>query len=385
MRLGVSSAQAARNNEGSAVATINGCGVTSAAGLTWVDDNATGTDRVWYAIAYAPELRRLVAVGSGGTLDQIMYGLPSDIAADQTLWYLVNSPSSTDWQDVCWSPEVKRFVAVGIGGACATSSSGGSWSSQSAGSNNHGAVCWSPERRTFVIVDTSGTGNRAMTSPDGVTWTPQTSAADNDWCSVCWSPELRLFVAVASAGASNRIMTSPDGVTWSLRAPPAVVAWRSVCWAPELRIFVAVGASAVMWSADGVTWTAATIAAQTWRSVCWSSEIRRFCAMSQDGGTQQAATSPDGLTWTLRTTGVTRTWNGIVWAAELRCFVAVCSNANDPPVRKSFVEKLQVMGTAANGTVAATLGSLGPTGAQTAIQGWLRVNINGTDRYIPFW
>ena len=39
----------------------------------------------------------------------------------------------------------------------------------------------------------------------------------------------------------------------------------------------------------------------------------------------------------------------------------------------------------ANGTTAVTLTSLGPATAQTTVQGWLKVNINGTDRFIPFW
>jgi len=39
----------------------------------------------------------------------------------------------------------------------------------------------------------------------------------------------------------------------------------------------------------------------------------------------------------------------------------------------------------ANGTVACVLSGVGPTGSQSAIQGWLRVNINGTDRFIPYW
>jgi len=39
----------------------------------------------------------------------------------------------------------------------------------------------------------------------------------------------------------------------------------------------------------------------------------------------------------------------------------------------------------ANGAVAVTITSLGPTGSQTTIQGWMKVNINGTLRYIPFW
>ena len=78
----------------------------------------------------------------------------------------------------------------------------------SAADNNWRSVCWSPELTLFVAVAYSGTGNRVMTSPDGINWTIRTSAADNNWFSVCWSPELTLFVAVANTGTGNRVMTS---------------------------------------------------------------------------------------------------------------------------------------------------------------------------------
>ena len=78
----------------------------------------------------------------------------------------------------------------------------------SAADNSWRSVCWSPELSLFVAVAYTGTGNRVMTSPDGINWTIRTSAADNSWRSVCWSPELSLFVAVADSGTGNRVMTS---------------------------------------------------------------------------------------------------------------------------------------------------------------------------------
>lgn len=40
---------------------------------------------------------------------------------------------------------------------------------------------------------------------------------------------------------------------------------------------------------------------------------------------------------------------------------------------------------ASPGLVATVFTSLGPTGAATTIQGWMKINVNGTLRYIPFW
>ncbi len=95
----------------------------------------------------------------------------------------------------------------------------------SAADNDWLSVCWSPELGLFCAVAYSGTGNRVMTSPDGITWTIRTSAADNDWYSVCWSPELGLFCAVAISGSGNRVMTSPDGITWTTRTSAADNDW----------------------------------------------------------------------------------------------------------------------------------------------------------------
>jgi len=39
----------------------------------------------------------------------------------------------------------------------------------------------------------------------------------------------------------------------------------------------------------------------------------------------------------------------------------------------------------ANGSVATTITSLGPTGASTTIVGWLKIKVGGTTQYIPYW
>jgi len=57
----------------------------------------------------------------------------------------------------------------------------------------------------FVAVSTTGSGNRVMTSSDGITWTSRTSAADNDWFSVTYGNGI--FVAVSYTGSGNRVMT----------------------------------------------------------------------------------------------------------------------------------------------------------------------------------
>ena len=64
-----------------------------------------------------------------------------------------------------------------------------------------------------MAVAGSGVGNRAMSSPDGITWTSQTSASDNTWQAVTFAQGI--FVAVSSSGAGNRVMTSTGPSSYS--------------------------------------------------------------------------------------------------------------------------------------------------------------------------
>ena len=112
----------------------------------------------------------------------------------------------------------------------------------------------------FVAVAFSGygTGDRVMSSPDGITWTTRTSAADNNWKSVTYGAGL--FVAVAFSGVGNRVMTSPDGITWTIRASAADNSWNSVTYGAGLFVAIAGSGSidGVMTSPDGITWTIRT-------------------------------------------------------------------------------------------------------------------------------
>ena len=148
---------------------------------------------------------------------------------------IVYSDSTRGWEIVTeignGGDEVKKMVIA-------------NWTIRtSAADNNWRSVCWSPGLSLFCAVAHSGTGNRVMTSPDGITWTIRTSAADNDWFSVCWSPGLSLFCAVAHSGTGNRVMTSPDGITWTIRTSAADNDWFSVCWSPGLSLFCAIAHS----------------------------------------------------------------------------------------------------------------------------------------------
>jgi hypothetical protein len=144
-----------------------------------------------------------------------------------------------------------------------------------------------------VAVSSSGTNNRVMTSPDGITWTSRTSAADNFWRSVTYGNGL--FVAVSSTGI-DCVMTSPDGITWTSRTSAADNSWLSVTYGNGLFVAVAYdGTDRVMTSPDGITWTSRTSAADnTWPSVTYGNGL--FVAVAGSGTGNRVMTSLIGTT-----------------------------------------------------------------------------------------
>lgn len=239
----------------------------------------------------------------------------------------VTAPAAQTWRGVCWSPELNKFCAVSSTGTyrSMTSSDGRIWTltTQISVANEWFSVCWSPELSLFCAVSRTGAVNRAMTSPDGITWTTQVT--DNSaWTSVCWSPELGLFCAVAQTG---QVMTSPNGTNWTNRTPAVSSGWGGNCWSPELHLFCAVAGSGagnrIMLSSNGIDWVSrAAPSAIAWDSVCWSPELNLFCSTAASGVGNRVMTSSDGLTWTTRTSAEDHSWFSVNWSAELRVFLA---------------------------------------------------------------
>jgi hypothetical protein len=180
----------------------------------------------------------------------------------------------------------------------------------------------------FVAVANSGTGNRVMTSPDGITWTARASAADNLWYGVAYGNGM--FVAVASDG-TNRVMTSPDGITWTGRTAAENNPWRDVHFGNG--IFIAVtdfGTNRVMTSTDGITWTPQSVPVNSWRGVTYGNGT--YVAVA-NGGTNRVMTSPDGITWTARTSANNNNWESVVYGNGT--FVAVAQTGSNDRVMTS--------------------------------------------------
>jgi hypothetical protein len=181
-------------------------------------------------------------------------------------------------------------------------------------------------------------GGLATQDTLGENWDIRTSAGDHDWQSVTYGNGI--FVAVSqTAGTGNQIMTSPDGATWTIRTSSIDRQWQSVTFGNGLFVavansgtgntFVAVSQTAgtgnqVMTSPDGITWTIRTSSVdRQWQAVIY--DIALFVAVANSGTGNRVMTSPDGVTWTSRVSAGDYAWNSIAYGNGT--FVAVSQTA----------------------------------------------------------
>jgi len=110
--------------------------------------------------------------------------------------------------------------------------------------------------------------------------------------------------------------------------------WEAVTYAKGLFVAVAYSGTAnqVMTSPDGITWTARTSAANNvWHSIAYGNGV--FVAVAITGTGNRVMTSPDGITWTARTSAADNDWRAVTYGNGL--FVAVASTGTGNRVMTS--------------------------------------------------
>ena len=331
--------------------------MTSPDGENWTV-RSTPVNTTWTGLCWSADLGIFCSVAYTGTGNRVMTSASALSTRIVGATSFVGSSVTIDGNDLLTARDVRvtypseaphgytgkkpaLFRATTLSGVEAVST----WRAQVSAIETNGwvSVVWAADLGTFVSVGHGpGTGNRVMTSPDGITWTARASAADNSWHSVCWAPEIPLFVAVSISGSSvNRVMTSPDGVTWTARSATDNN-WHAVCWSPELSTFVAVGYSGIgnraMYSTNGTSWTPGSTSTfdNNWWSVCWGAEAPNgsggtglFVAVAGSGSGNRVMYSSNGTSWACpagTTTGFNNNWLSVCWSAELSIFVAVADS-----------------------------------------------------------
>lgn len=159
-------------------------------------------------------------------------------------------------------------------------------------------------------------GSAVSISTDvGVTWAEQTLPGTYTFHGVCWGAGVFCIV-----GTSGKALTSPDGIVWNERTMPGPRIYYSVAWSGT-RFVAGAGTTFGAESTDGITWNVTTMpdaGAGVWGAIAWDGA--QFAAVTN--GDSIAATSPTGITWTVRT-GVSVDSPRLVWNGTH--FVAVPS------------------------------------------------------------
>jgi len=169
-----------------------------------------------------------------------------------------------------------------------------SWTPRNLTLTNNGLNAIVYGNNEFVAVGTSGA---VLTSPDGSTWTAQTTGAHGDLTGVAYGNTL--FAAV---GMDGSILTSPDGVMWTERLSSSNLLLAVTYGNGQ---FVAVGENnmfggAILTSPDGIAWTSRVSASDVrLSSVAYGKNL--FVATGGKSNSGEIVTSSNGIDWSLAT------------------------------------------------------------------------------------
>jgi hypothetical protein len=169
------------------------------------------------------------------------------------------------------------------------------------------------------FVGLSFSGNSAITSVDGITWT-ETSTSMTDRVFILYGN--RKFVAIpddwiASEG-SNSVYVSNNGTTWensgSLQTLPFQVRWRGAAYGGGKFVVVASPSSIAAYSSDGITWTQTSMpSSQRWGAVAYGGGKFVAIAGRDNPDSAVAAYSLDGITWTQTSMPSSSRWQSVTY------------------------------------------------------------------------
>lgn len=283
---------------------------------TWIATSTTpggGSRFVGVAVNASSSYAKLVgAIGfKGFATSQVA------VAANTTMFtYSVNSNFTNVRQLVSWNPNfasANKYVRTysGSPAGLARSADFMTWynpDTSLAGVGTSFNVTAADQRvgagGLTVVAGTSTT--LVYTSPDGITWTAQTSNATAEVINLIYSASLGGFVGATLGGFITSIgAVGTAGITWTLQTagvPSNIknVAENGLTGGAALLVAVTSNVTTgnnYMTSVDGVTWTARQLdCGDVLNSVAWNGTV--WCATTLASGVW---TSTDALTWTFRT------------------------------------------------------------------------------------
>jgi hypothetical protein len=148
--------------------------VRSATGASWASHTTSADTMEFRAFIRVVEHGLFVYVDGAGNIET---------SADGVTWVQRQTTSGGTSAGLAYSPELDVAVCVNNAGQIYRSGVGDltTWGLQASSQGTLQSVCWSAVAGLFVAVRSSGTGQRVLTSPDGITWTPRNTPADLVW------------------------------------------------------------------------------------------------------------------------------------------------------------------------------------------------------------
>jgi hypothetical protein len=229
--------------------------------------------------------------------------------------------------------------------------SAANWSAMTAGILDDGSSIGKVSR--FVAVAGTSANTTGAYSSDGITWAASDMVTSATWVDVTFGQQL--FVAIASDVTTVRIADpAADVIAWDQTGTLTTTGFTSVAYGKGKFVAIKSGTDVTNYSTTGTgTWTAGTLpSSSNWNSIAYGNN--RFVAISNTSGTI-AAYSLDGITWTASTLPATAQWTYVTYGQGVFLAVSTTTAAATSPDGVTWT--LRATSTAASGFSAVTFGN----------------------------
>ena len=211
-------------------------------------------------------------------------------------------------RDITWIEELGLMFA-GEGTKLKSSPDGKVWTTRKVITGTGGIAAYDPIGDVLLMDGDDGAGKQIQRSTDGgITWAG--ANVGNDILGIIWDAGLGLFLG--REPSSFEFYSSADGITWTTYASVTDLPGSSNKMAvrpSDGRIVMVMNGAPWDFSYsddEGATWNnATTINLKSWSALIWNPAINLFVACEEGGNNSSFITSPDGDTWTERTTSYT--------------------------------------------------------------------------------
>jgi hypothetical protein len=226
--------------------------------------------------------------------------------------------------------------------------SAANWSAITAGSFDDGSTVGKVSR--FVAVAGTAANTTGAYSADGITWSASSMVTSATWVDVTFGAQN--FLAISSDVTTVRI--SGDGEIWDQTGTLTTTGFTSVAYGKGKFVAIKSGTDVSNYSTTGTgAWTAGTLpSVSNWNSITYGNN--RFVAVSSTSGTI-AAYSLDGITWAASTLPSTASWTKVTYGQGVFLAVSTTTAAATSPDGVTWT--LRATSTAASGFSAVTFGN----------------------------